>query len=360
MVNSKIRVVVVDDSALVTNLVPDILAGEPDMDVVGTARDPYEARDMVMELLPDVLVLDLQVPRTDELEKLGHILERHPIPVVALKPTTRNGSEALAEYLPDKKTRMVDRPRWPFGLKRTGEAMRGSIRHAISTFVPSRRKQQRLNGHDPEMQQQANGLFRQPLSPWNPRQVGLIAASTGGTEAIRSILTALPENCPPICIVLHMPAFITRTFADWLNRASAISVQEACDGDILRPGVALVAPGDFHMHLRRDDGKYSVSLGKEEKVWFQRPAADVLFKSAAPLLKQWGVGVVLTGMGRDGAEGMLSLKKEGGYGIAQDKGTSVVYGMPRQAYKLGAVDEVLPLDDIPRRMMEAFENQLNT
>lgn len=361
MAEARIRVLVVDDSALLTNLVPEILEGESDINVVGMARDPYEARDLVMELLPDVLVLDLQTPRSEELEKLGHVLEKHPMPVVALKPATRSGTQILAQYLQTAKPGMVDRPRWPFGLKRTSQAMSGRIRQAVTAFAPKGNgRSMSLNGNRRSSQAGLNGQTSNIATPWNPRQIGLIAASTGGTEAIRRVLSQLPVDCPGLCIVLHMPAFITRTFADWLNAASAIEVSEACEGDEVKPGTALVAPGDYHMRLLLEDGKYRVSLSKEEKVWFQRPAADILFKSAAPLVKEWGVGVVLTGMGRDGAEGLLELKKAGAHGIAQDKDSSVVYGMPRQAYKLGAVDNVVPLDEISERLMEAFKNKLVT
>lgn len=358
MLVRKTRVLVVDDSALVRRMIPEALIGERDIEVVGTAQDPYVARDLILQLKPDILTLDIEMPRMDGLTFLRILMEKHPMPVIVLSSLTQRGSEQALEALRLGAVDVLGKPKGSFSLGETGQVLGDRIRGAMQARIQVGAA--KSNSADGSLHPTHPALVPDLSKPvrWDSRQVGLIAASTGGTEAIRIVMSALPANFPGLCIVQHIPAFISKAFAERVNDACAMEVREAKNGDILHEGLALIAPGDFHLSLQKDMGQYRVSLKKGPKVWYQRPAADVLFRSAAPHVGKWGVGVVLTGMGRDGAEGLLQLRKSGVHTLAQDEATSVVYGMPRVAYELGAVDEVLPLQQIPGKMLSAFKGQL--
>lgn len=360
--NRKIRVLVVDDSALVRRMIPEALKNERDIEVVGAAVDPYNARDLILELKPDLITLDIEMPRMDGLTFLKILMEKHPLPVIILSSLTQMGSIKAIEALKLGAVDVLPKPKGSFSLGETGQVLGDRIRGAIEANLRGGRP-----GLNPGSHAGAGRPGMKPMPPsivhpkqWNPLQIGLIGASTGGTEAVRKVISQLPAHFPPICIVQHIPAFISKAFSERVNEESQMEVREARDGDLLHPGLVLIAPGDFHMVLNRDRGQYHVNLKKGPKVWYQRPAVDVLFKSAAPQVGRWSVGVVLTGMGRDGAEGLLELRNAGARTFAQDEATSVVYGMPKVAYELNAAEEVLPLGDIPARMMTAFMEQLRT
>lgn len=371
MTREKIRVLVVDDSALVRKLIPEALKNERDIEVVGTAVDPYVARDKILKLEPDILTLDIEMPRMDGLTFLKILMEKHPMPVIILSSLTQKGSEQAVEALRLGAVDVLPKPHGSYSLGETGRLLGERIRGVMAAKIHSREK---VAGAIPT----GSGFTRNPypvsdppsgkrapfvkkelpplgeLRAWHPRQIGLLGASTGGTEALRAVLECLPANIPPLCIVQHIPAFISGAFAERLNSVCAFEVREAKSGDILRPGLALLAPGDYHMVLIWTGNRYAVELKKGPKVWYQRPAVDVLFRSALSCVDDWAVGVILTGMGRDGAEGLLHLRNQGCRTLAQDEATSVVYGMPKAAVEAGGVDEVLPLGDVPSRLMASF------
>lgn len=356
MAKRPIRLLVVDDSAIIRKLIPKSLERETDIEVVGTAVDPYNARDLILELKPDILTLDIEMPRMDGLTFLKILMEKHPMPVIILSSLTQRGSMQAMEALRLGAVDVLAKPKGSFSLGETGEVLGDRIRGAIAARLG---RAGSPAGGVPLQSGRALPSESSRPRQWHPHQLCLLGASTGGTEAIRRVISQLPAHFPGICIVQHIPAFISNAFAERVNQDSEMEVKEARDGDIPAAGRVLIAPGDYHMVLSREGGHYRVSLKKGSKVWFQRPAVDVLFRSAASLVGGWGLGVLLTGMGRDGAEGLLQLQRAGARTIAQDEATSVVYGMPKAAADLGAADQILPINDIPAHMMRSFIDQLN-
>jgi two-component system chemotaxis response regulator CheB len=355
--NRKIRLLVVDDSALIRKMIPQALKREHDIEVVGTAVDPYNARDLILQLKPDILTLDIEMPRMDGLTFLKILMEKHPMPVIILSSLTQRGSMQAMEALKLGAVDVLAKPEGSFSLGETGQVLGDRIRGAIAAKVNRAGGPRR--GVTGQPGKSLPDSARRPTQ-WHPHQLCLLGASTGGTEAIRRVISRLPAHFPGICIVQHIPAFISNAFAERVNQDSQMEVREARDGDAVHAGRVLIAPGDFHMVLEREGGQYRVRLRKGAKVWYQRPAVDVLFRSAAPLVGSLGLGVLLTGMGRDGAEGLLQLQQAGAATIAQDEATSVVYGMPKAAADLGAADQVLPISDIPAHMMQRFMDQLKS
>ncbi len=347
----KIRVLVVDDSAVVRRKITEVLSKEPDIEVLGAAVDPYDARDQILELKPDVLTLDIEMPRMDGITFLEHLMAKHPMPVVVLSSLTQKGSQAALVALERGAVEVLAKPSVSFALGETGKVLADTIRHASMAHITVRPSS--------EVSSCAIAGSSYGQRSWRPDQVGLIGASTGGTEAIRRILEQMPPNIPPLCIVQHIPAFISKSFTERLNQHCAMEVREAKNGDRLRPGLVLVAPGDWHMALGEDKSGFFVRLRQSPKVWYQRPAVDVLFRSAAALSRGRFAAAVLTGMGRDGAEGLRELRNRGATTFAQDEATSVVYGMPKVALECGGAQRALPLQDIAQAMLDAFVAQLS-
>ena len=333
----RIRVLVVDDSAVVRKLVTDALKADPEIEVVGTAVDPYDARDKIQQLNPDVLTLDLEMPRMDGLTFLKIVMEQRPLPVIIMSSLTQRGSDYAYEALRLGAFDVLAKPGGPYSFGDLGpqliarlKATAGArLRHAAATATPK-----------------TAGAARPAVaSRGSPRDLILLGASTGGTEALREVLTHLPGNLPGIAVVQHIPPVFSKTFADRLNQLCAFEVREAVDGDRIKPGVALVAPGNFHLLVLWQHDHYRVRVTGGPAVWHQRPAVDLLFKSAAePGIAPHVLAGVFTGMGRDGAEGLLRLRERGATTFAQDEATSVVYGMPRAAWENGAAQRQLPLD----------------
>lgn len=360
---------VVDDSALVRKLIPQALKNESDIEVVGTAVDPYVARDRILSLEPDILTLDIEMPRMDGITFLEILMEKHPMPVIILSSLTQSGSRKAMEALEKGAVDVLPKPEGSYSLGETGRLLAEKIRAAVQSR--KYRRQFLAAGAEPmsaPVGATTSAMVRQRaayLAPvripgrigqsWNPRQIGLIGASTGGTEAIRQVLEQFPASIPGIAIVQHIPAFISGAFAERLNSVSAIEVREARDGDVLQPGLALLAPGDYHMTLHWEGNQYRVHLRQGPKVWYQRPAVDVLFRSAVNCTEGNAVAAVLTGMGKDGAEGLLQLRQAGNRTIAQDEATSVVYGMPKVAYEIGGAERVLPLGEVASAMYQCFQ-----
>jgi len=353
MAGRLIKVLVVDDSAIVRKLIPKALAGERDIEVVGTAVDPYNARDLILDLEPDIITLDIEMPRMDGLTFLKILMEKHPMPVIVLSSLTQRGSVQAVEALRLGAVDVLPKPKGSFSLGETGQRLGDTIRGVMQAKL----RHGNAGGRTGVSHVRGAGVQVPAGTRWGLHQIGLIGASTGGTEAIRSVLRELPGSYPGLCIVQHIPAFISGAFAERLNQESAMEVREAKDGDRVKNGLALIAPGDYHIILERDSMGFRVRLKQGPKVWYQRPAVDVLFKSAAGLIDRSGVGVVLTGMGRDGAEGLLKLRESGVRTIAKDEATSVVYGMPKVANEIGGADEVVPLPDIASRMTSILAGQ---
>ncbi|MDD2706892.1 MAG: chemotaxis response regulator protein-glutamate methylesterase [Verrucomicrobiae bacterium] len=343
----KIRVLIVDDSAIVRKLVTESLSHDPQIEVVGTAIDPYVARDKILSLKPDVLTLDIEMPRMDGITFLKILMKHHPMPIIILSSLTQSGSMRALEAMQSGAVDVLGKPSSSYSIGELGSVLAEKVKAAAVARISRLAK--------PEASETA--VTEAPPSRviskqiHYPRQVILLGASTGGTEALKEVLTRLPDNLPGICIVQHIPAYFSKAFADRLNNICAMEVREAVDGDRVKPGLALVAPGNYHMLLQWHVDQYWVHLKQGPPVWHQRPAVDVLFNSASDCAKEHAVAALFTGMGRDGAEGMLKLKQAGAQTIAQNEETCVVFGMPRAAIELGAADHVLPLLEIPQALV---------
>ena len=336
---TRIRVLIVDDSAIVRKVLTDALSREADIEVVGTAPDPFVARDKILSLQPDVLTLDIEMPRMDGVTFLKRLMHYHPMPVIVISSLGTASSRAALEALEAGAIDVLAKPGGPQSV--------GDLRLSLASKIRAA-KVARVTAPPP---MEAAPIVRPArmlqVQPFPASAVIAIGASTGGTEAIQKVLVDLPENCPGIVITQHIPAVFSRSFANRLNEVSTIRVREAEDGDQIEPGLALVAPGNFHMLLKRAAAGYRVEVKDGPMVCFQRPAVDVLFHSVAQAAGSNATGVILTGMGSDGALGMLAMKKAGARTIAQDEATCVVFGMPKEAILHGGVDRVLPLSAIP-------------
>lgn len=343
-----IRVLIVDDSAIVRKIFKETLSKEPDIEVVGTAMDPYIARDKIIKTNPDVITLDLEMPRMDGLTFLRKIMRYHPLPVIIVSSLTKTGSKTALKAMEAGAVEVLSKPGSAYSVGELTEDLSHKVRAAaaIKHRLPKARMQ---TPPPPQIHQLVS-----PALEVTTDKILAIGASTGGTEAIKQVLTRLPANSPGIVIVQHMPPKFTTAFAERLNTLSAIEVKEAENGDIVRQGRALLAPGNYHMVLRRSGAKYYVDVKTGPRVHHQRPAVDILFKSVARSAGKNAVGVLLTGMGSDGAEGLLLMKNAGAYTITQDEETSVVFGMPGEALKIGASTQVSPIQDVAKYIVKHF------
>lgn len=339
--SNKIKVMVVDDSAIVRKILSETIALEKDMEVIATAPDPYVARDKILVLKPDVLTLDIEMPRMDGLTFLKKLMKFHPMPVIIISSLTKASCEISLEALASGAVEAMEKPGGPYSIGELREGLAQKIRAAAGARVAV-----------PRVAPVAPPLVAKTVPGMKSDMVIAIGASTGGTEAIHDVLIQLPSNIPGIVITQHIPKQFSTSFAKRLDRVCSFEVKEAEDGDEVRPGRALLAPGDFHMVLRSKSGGYYVQIQDGPKVCYQRPAVDVMFASVANCAKSHAVGVLLTGMGADGAQGMLSMRSAGARTIAQNEQTCVVYGMPREAVKLNAAEQVLPLQDIPASIVQ--------
>jgi two-component system chemotaxis response regulator CheB len=348
--NRKIRVLIVDDCAIVRKILTETLARASDIEVIGTAPDPYVARDKILALRPDVLTLDIEMPRMDGLTFLRKLMHFHPLPTVVISSLAQPSCHAAVQALEFGAVEVLAKPGGPYSVGELSNALADKIRAAASSRI-------RRSDPVPIAPAESNpGSLAPPLVPSAHHAAGAvvaIGASTGGTQAIASILAALPRSSPPLVIAQHIPPVFSRAFANRLNDNCALEVREAVDGDELRPGLALIAPGDYHMLLRNSGGCYTVVVKSGPRVCYQRPSVDVLFSSVAETAGKRAVGVLLTGMGSDGARGLLQMRRAGAHTIAQDEATCVVYGMPREAVELGAAEQVLPLGAVPQAMLRA-------
>jgi two-component system chemotaxis response regulator CheB len=351
-----IKVLVVDDSAVVRRVLSQELSTCADIDVVATAVDPFVARDKIVKLKPDVVTLDLELPRMGGLAFLARLMKYHPLPVIVVSGLTPEGGEMAVRALELGAVDVVAKPGSGESVAQIASRLVEKIRVAAKARPRAAATPVSPSGERPA--QAAEPERRPRVAIAHPgRRVVAIGASTGGTEAIKQVLMALPDNAPGVVIVQHMPRGFTASFADRLDQLCLIRVQEARDGDGVEPGLALVAPGGRHMVLRRRGPRYSVVVKDGPPVHHQRPSVDVLFHSVARQAGADAVGVLLTGMGRDGAQGLRAMHEAGATTFAQDEASCVVFGMPREAVKLDAADAVVPLDEIPHCMLDALDRR---
>ena len=366
-----IKVLIVDDSAVVRRLVTQALSADPGIVVVGTATDPFIAKDRILELKPDVITLDVEMPRMDGLTFLGILMREHPLPVVMMSSLTQQGSQFAMDALRLGAVEVLAKPGGSFSFGDLGPqlihaikaASRARLRRPVAAPSAPASASPSVNAAAPAPKIGVTASMAAPparvvlpLAPQrahietayrgDPRRLIVLGASTGGTEALREVLVGLPAGLPPIAIVQHIPAHFSKAFADRLNSLCAFPVREAVDGELLPPGIALVAPGGFHLLVRWSGTGYRAELNSGASVWHQRPAVDILFKSVPQANCPHVIGGVLTGMGKDGAEGLLRLRKAGAATFSQDEASCVVYGMPKEAWDQGGSAVQLPLDTI--------------
>ncbi len=331
------KVLIVDDSAIVRRLLSDALAECEDIEVVGTAPDPYIARDKILALKPDVVTLDIEMPRMDGLTFLKKLMRHHPLPVIVISSLGQSGSRQAMEALESGAVEVLAKPGGPYSVGELRDNLAGKIRAAAAARI------RRPGAEAAARPAVVPAAVQGPADPADAETVIAIGASTGGTEAIHDVLMGMPANGPGIVITQHIPPVFSRAFANRMNEVCPMQVKEAENGDSVTPGTALVAPGDYHLVLRKSGSGYRVEVKEGPRVCYQRPSVDVMFRSVAAAAGRKAVGVILTGMGADGAEGMLKMREAGAVTIAQDEASCVVFGMPREAIRVGAVAKVTPL-----------------
>ncbi len=349
----KIKVLIVDDSSLVRQTMMEILSSDPSIEVIGAAVDPFAAVKKMEDQLPDVITLDVEMPRMDGITFLRKIMTQHPIPVVICSTLTTQGAETTLKALEYGAVEIIEKPK--MGTKQFLEESRVRICDAVKAASHAKLKPLSKSAVI-QKKMTADAVLPLPKNrsmAETTEKMVVIGASTGGTEALRILLEAMPLDCPPLAIVQHMPEHFTAAFASRLDTLCKISVKEARDGDTMLRGHALIAPGNKHMLLKRSGARYYVQVKDGPLVSRHRPSVDVLFRSAARYAGSNSIGVIMTGMGDDGAKGLGEMQELGAFTIAQDEATCVVFGMPNEAIKAGAVEMIAPLQAIPREIIKA-------
>lgn len=347
----KIRVLVVDDSAVARNILTLGLHKYPFIEIVGSAPDPYVAKDKILQLNPDVLTLDVEMPRMDGLTFLKKIMEYRPMPVIMVSSLTKSGCDLTISCLETGAIDFITKPEIDVadGIEKMLSSLAEKIKFAARVKVNKRS----LSGSTASP---APLLSSAMIETTN--KILAIGASTGGTEAIKTVLTRLPADSPGIVITQHMPEKFTKSFADRLNHLCQIEVREGKNGDSVLPGLALIAPGNYHMTIKRSGARYFVETHQEPQVNGHRPSVDVMFESVAKYVGNNAVGVIMTGMGADGARGLLTMRENGARTIAQDEESSVVFGMPKEAIELGAAERIAPLEKIAEEIFRLLEKRI--
>ena len=338
-----IRVLIVDDSALVRQLLTEVLSADPDIEVVGSAADPFIARDRIKQLNPDVLTLDVEMPRMDGLKFLENLMRLRPMPVVMVSSLTEKGADVTMAALELGAIDFVTKPKLDVerGLRDYAGELIEKVKTAAKARVSSAKRHET-----------PGKPLVLPTSYRTTDRLIAIGASTGGTEALRYVLAQFPPNAPAVVVAQHIPGGFSRAFAQRLDRETPLTVYEASDGQPITPGHAYVAPGGFHLRVERSGARWFCRIGEDEPVNRHRPSVDVLFKSVATAAGKNAVSAILTGMGDDGARGMLALRDAGAYTLAQDEASSVVWGMPGSAVKMGAVMDIAPLEQVAERLLQ--------
>jgi len=337
-----IKVLIVDDSAVVREIFSRELSRDNEIEVVGTAIDPYIARDKIIQLKPDVITLDIEMPRMDGITFLRKLMHYYPLPVIIVSSLTASGGKLVLEAIEAGAVDVLSKPGEAYSVGDMSIELIDKIKAAARVIVKK-----------PSKQTTPTALPKQKYAmTLTTNKVIAIGASTGGTQALQQVLQALPANSPGIIIVQHMPEHFTRAFADRLNSICDMEVKEAENGDQVFPGRALIAPGNYHMLLNRSGAQYYVQVKKGPLISRHRPSADVLFKSTARYAGANAIGVIMTGMGSDGAAGLLEMKNSGAKTIAQDEKSCIVFGMPKVAIEMGGVDEIVSLTNIPKQILQ--------
>ena len=349
----KIKILVIDDSHLARESLKKAFSTDEELSVIATANDPYEAVRELRKNVPDVITLDLHMPRMDGLTFLKKLMQQHPIPVVVISSLTQSGRETALRALEYGAAEVITKPR----IVSNKDFNENSIKLCRSVKAASKANIRILKRHV-DHNQAKNVDNVAAFHPDSSKVVIAMGASTGGTETIKKVLLGLPENTPGIVITQHMPAGFTNQFATRLNNELTLNVKEAESGDEVIPGRVLIAPGDKHMYLVKSGGKFRVEVKAGELVNRHMPSVDELFDSVAKVAKDHAIGVLMTGMGKDGAKGLLHMKKSGAITIAQDEASCVVFGMPKEAIRMGATDFVTPLNEIPGKIKEQVEKKI--
>lgn len=359
----KISVLVVDDSALVRKLLSEILNSDPEIEVVGTAIDPYQAREKIKKLKPDVLTLDVEMPRMDGVTFLKNLMRLHPMPVVMVSTLTEQGAQVTLEALELGAVDFVAKPKLDLSsaFGDYADEIITKVKTAAAVNIQALTREPSSLAVVPEkltadavLTKRAPGTIPSHLKTTD--KIIAIGSSTGGTEAIKEVLTVLPLDSPGIVITQHIPAAFSGPFAERVNRLSAIEVTEAVDGVQILPGHAYIAPGDKHLIVERSGARFLCKLNDGPPVSRHKPSVDVLFRSVAQNVGANAIGLMLTGMGDDGAQGMLEMKEAGAFNLVQDEKTSVVWGMPGSAVKIGAAELQLPLNKIAGKLLSLANN----
>ena len=350
MINKKIRVLIVDDSSVIRTLLNKVLSSDPDIEIVGMAPDPYFARDKLIDLKPDVMTLDIEMPKMDGITFLGKVMQHYPVRTLIFSSLSTKNSAMALKAIEAGAVDVMAKPAIDV-TKGLAELSEEIVRRVKMVARSNLQTSQRVK--PPEI------VNKPKLSPTalqkTTHQIIAIASSTGGTEALKEVLPYLPEDLPGTVIVQHMPPVFTKTYAESLDKICPFEVKEAEHGDRVIPGRVLLAPGNYHMELSRSGAYYSVKLHQEPLIHGVRPAADYLMKSVAKYAGANAIGVVLTGMGKDGAEGLLTMKNAGSYNIAQDEKTCIVYGMPKAAVDLEAIHALMPLNKIAAEIISQIK-----
>jgi len=344
-----IKVLIIDDSAMVRKIFTQELAKDPDIEVVGAAPDPFIGRDKIIELEPDVVILDIEMPRMDGLTFLEKLMRAKPMPVIIVSSLAQKGCDVAFKALELGAAEVMGKPGTSYSVGDMSEQLIEKIK-AVARINPEKLEYKKNLSIQKSSKIQSSSLIK------TTNKIIAIGASTGGTEALKNVLTALPAAMPPILIVQHMPQYFTKSFADRLNELCALEVKEAEDSEPVTPGKALIAPGNKHMHLARSGANYYVHIKDGPLVHHQRPAVEIMFNSVAQYAGKNAIGVILTGMGKDGAKGLLEMKNAGAYTIAQDEASCIVFGMPKEAIAFGAVMKTEHLSRIPHSLIELSKN----
>jgi len=338
-----IKVLIIDDSAMIRKVFEQELSKDPEIEVVGTAPDPFVGRDKIVYLKPDVITLDIEMPRMDGLTFLEKLMKHYPLPVVVVSSLAKKGGDVALKAMELGAVEVLSKPGSAYSVGDMSEQLIEKVKAAANVKV--------FKTADKATPSGTTGTLA-AMSVKSTNKIIAIGASTGGTDALREVITKLPQNSPPVVIVQHMPQNFTKAFADRLNQISQVNVKEAEDGEYLAMGKVLIAPGNQHMEIRRSGINYYVTLFDGPMVFHQRPAVEILFNSVAKYAGQNAVGVILTGMGKDGAQGLLAMRNAGASTIAQDEKTSIVFGMPKEAIDVGAAQVIKPLPQIAQAMLD--------
>lgn len=341
-----IKVLVIDDSAMIRKVFEQELSKDPEIEVVGTAPDPIVGRDKIVYLKPDVITLDIEMPRMDGLTFLEKLMKHYPLPVVVVSSLAKKGGDVALKAMELGAVEVVSKPGSAYSVGDMSEQLIEKIKAAAKVKVfktPSTAK---------TYSREENSKLVASMSVKTTNKIIAIGASTGGTEALKEVVTRFPANCPPVVIVQHMPANFTKAFADRLNQLCQVQVKEATDGEYLSIGKVLIAPGNKHMEIRRSGTNYYVALLDGPMMFHQRPAVEILFNSVAKYAGKNAVGAILTGMGKDGAQGLLNMRNAGANTIAQDERSCIVFGMPKEAIELGAAQVIKPLTQITQTILD--------